>query len=101
MDLIHQLHVVRHVLPLPGYLLLLDFEDRELRVADLSPWIERGGAFAPLMHADYFEQVRVDEEAGTVVWPNGLDLDPDVLYSQSRPIRPGKLREWLAHAAQD
>jgi hypothetical protein len=26
-----------------------------------------------------FRSVRVDETLGTVVWPNGADLDPDVL----------------------
>lgn len=30
----------------------------------------------------YFSQVRVDEEAGTIVWPNGADLDPLVLHSK-------------------
>jgi hypothetical protein len=36
----------------------------------------------------YFAQVRVDTELGTVTWPNGADLDPDVLYAQvtGRPI---------------
>jgi hypothetical protein len=28
----------------------------------------------------FFAQVRVDSEAGTIVWPNGVDLCPDVLY---------------------
>jgi len=27
-----------------------------------------------------FGQVRVDEEIGTIAWPNGADLDPDVIY---------------------
>jgi len=30
----------------------------------------------------YFEQVRADSEPGTVTWPNGADLDPDVLYGR-------------------
>jgi hypothetical protein len=27
------------------------------------------------------ELVAVDPEAGTLIWPNEVDLDPDVLYS--------------------
>ena len=27
-----------------------------------------------------FSQVSVDPTTGTLVWPGGLDLDPDVLY---------------------
>lgn len=40
------------------------------------------GVFAPVKERDCFVQVRVDPEVGTIVWPNGADLDPLVLYSQ-------------------
>ena len=50
-------------------------------VADLSALIAgRGGVFQALQDPDFFAQVSVDPEAGTLVWPNGVDLDPDVLY---------------------
>ena len=28
-----------------------------------------------------FDQVYVDADLGTVAWPGGADIDPDVLYS--------------------
>jgi hypothetical protein len=36
----------------------------------------------------FFAAVRVDLEAGTVVWPNGADLDPLVLHARitGRPV---------------
>jgi hypothetical protein len=37
--------------------------------------------FEPLRRdPELFRRVRVDHELGTVVWPNGADLDPDVLH---------------------
>lgn len=40
------------------------------------------GVFEPLRDPAFFSQVRVDPEAGTIVWPNGADLDPLVLHSR-------------------
>ncbi|WP_374687821.1 DUF2442 domain-containing protein [Promineifilum sp.] len=45
--------------------------------------VARRGVFTPLEDITYFSQVAVDPEAGTLVWPNGVDLDPDVLYSEA------------------
>jgi hypothetical protein len=42
--------------------------------------------WAELHETDYFRQVRVDPELGTVVWPNGYDLDPDVLHGDHQPV---------------
>lgn len=66
--------------PVGGYSLLLRFEDGAEGVVDLTPSLSFNGVFAPLKDPEYFAQVRVDPESGTVVWPNGADLDPDVLY---------------------
>jgi len=40
------------------------------------------GIFAPLLDPARFAEVRVSAELGTVCWPNGADLDPDVLYAK-------------------
>jgi hypothetical protein len=40
------------------------------------------GAFFPLKGLAYFRMLRVDPDLGTIVWPNGADLDPDVLYAR-------------------
>jgi hypothetical protein len=70
------------VQPLDGYRLHLRFEDGAAGEVDLAKMIRFEGVFAPLKERAYFAQVRVDPEAGTIVWPNGADLDPLVLYSQ-------------------
>jgi hypothetical protein len=59
----------------------LHFTDGSQGLVDLGPWIGgRQGVFAPLQDPAFFAQVAVDREAGTLVWPNGVDLDPDMLY---------------------
>ena len=49
------------------------FEEREWR-----------GVFEPLADPAFFAQVRVDPKAGTIVWPNGVDMAPEPLYAQAR-----------------
>ena len=69
------------------YRLRLRFADESVGVVDLTPWIEgRTGVFAALQDPAFFAKVAVDVEAGTVVWPNGADLDPDVLYEATHGV---------------
>ena len=42
------------------------------------------GVFEPLSDPSFFAQVRVDPEAATIVWPNGLDMAPEPLYEEAR-----------------
>lgn len=69
------------VQPLEGYRLHLRFEDGSEGQVDVAQLVAFRGVFAPLEKRDYFIQVYADPELGTICWPNGADLDPDVLYS--------------------
>lgn len=40
------------------------------------------GVFKSLEDEETFRKVFVDREIGTVVWENGLDLAPDVMYKE-------------------
>jgi hypothetical protein len=42
------------------------------------------GVLEPLNDPAYFVQVEVDPEAGTVVWPGGIDLAPEPLYEEAK-----------------
>lgn len=64
------------------YRLNLRFEDGVEGVLDLEPHLTFRGVFEPISDPSYFAMVQVDPELGTVVWPNGADLDPDVLSSR-------------------
>lgn len=67
--------------PAGEYKLYVRFEDGVEGEIDLSKLIEFKGVFEPLRDVREIAKVRVDAEHGTVSWPNGADLDPDVLYS--------------------
>ncbi|MBL8291385.1 MAG: DUF2442 domain-containing protein [Bryobacterales bacterium] len=68
--------------PLDNYRLHLRFEDGAEGTVDLAQTLRFRGVFEPLRDPAFFAQVRVDPELGTVTWPNGADLDPDVLYAE-------------------
>ncbi len=64
-----------------GHRLYLRFADGVEGEIDLDGVIRWEGVFESLQDPARFAEVRVEAELGTVVWPNGADLDPDVLYS--------------------
>jgi hypothetical protein len=73
---------VVEVRPLGGYRVHIRFEDGVQGELDLGRLIRFRGVFAGLADAQEFARVRVDPELGTIAWPNGADLDPDVLYAE-------------------
>jgi hypothetical protein len=59
--------------------LRLGFDDGSSGEVDFSQE-EWTGVFAPLADSRYFAKVQLDEELGTIVWPNGADIAPETLH---------------------
>ena len=77
----HELKDIVDVQVMGGYQLHLCFEDGLEGIINVGSLVDFTGVFAPLRADDYFRKVRVNSELGSICWPNGADLDPDVLYS--------------------
>lgn len=75
---------VTQVEPLDDRRLRVRFNDGAVREVDCS-FLMRGMLGEPLRDPAYFRRARVDEDAGTVVWPNGLDPAPEILHGDYPP----------------
>ena len=67
--------------PMGQHRLFLRFEDGVDGEVDIASMIAFTGMLAPLADPAFFAKVSANAETGTVTWPNGADLDPDVLYA--------------------
>ena len=71
----HEIHTVTEFAIVAPYTLRIVFADGHTQVIDFLP-ILHGEIFGPLRDHILFNGVTLDEEAGTLVWPNGADFDP-------------------------
>lgn len=75
-----------HVTPLPDMWLDVEFSTGERRLFDLKR-VMRGSLFEALRDEDLFRQVQVEKYFGGLVWPNGADLCPDMIFMNSEPAK--------------
>lgn len=61
------------------FVLRVQFDDNSEQVIDFQP-VLAGELYGPLRDRTLFDQVRVDTEVHTLVWPNGADFDPATLH---------------------
>ena len=64
------------------YTLRVDFDDGSHRVIDFSP-VLFGELLGPLRDLGLFNQVEIDPEVHTLVWPTGADFDPATVHDWS------------------
>jgi hypothetical protein len=78
---------ITHVEVLYDHVVRLRFADGVEKSIDLEPYLH-GRVFSEIRSDPaLFASVKVDPDAGTIVWPNGADLAPDVLYEGRRSAR--------------
>jgi hypothetical protein len=75
----HKIFRVRSFRSVAPHTLAVSFDDGLEQVIDFSP-VLAGELFGPLRDEQLFDQVRLDPEAHTLVWPNGADFDPETLH---------------------
>jgi len=63
------------------YTVWIKFEDGVQGDVDISRSF-KGPVFEALHDHEYFKQVRVNPDLGTIVWPNGADVAPETLYER-------------------
>ena len=71
-------HVVSFEKTAP-FTLRVRFDDDTSQVIDFR-LVLKGELYGPLQDASLFDQVRIDPEVHTLVWPNGADFDPAILH---------------------
>lgn len=75
----HPIHRVTSFEIVAPFTLRVAFDDGSVQTIDFWP-VLAGELFGPLRNLELFEQVRLDPEAQTLVWPNGADFDPATLH---------------------
>jgi len=82
----HAVHRVRSFEIVSPYTLCVRFEDGAAQTIDFLP-VLAGELYGPLRDLEVFNQVRIDPEVHTLVWPNGADFDPATLHDWSQCAR--------------
>jgi hypothetical protein len=77
--MIHSIYRVRSFEILVDYTLRVQFDDAAEQTINFLP-ILAGELYGPLRDLGLFNQVRIDPEVHTLVWPNGADFDPAILH---------------------
>lgn len=84
-----------------GHTLCVHFDDSTQQLIDFEPVLE-GDLYGPLRDTALFNQVSVDPEVHTLVWPNGADFDPATLHDWPQHAAAFKemAQRWAAMAAE-
>ena len=88
--MVHPIYRVRAFQIVKPYTVRVWFDDDTEQTIDFQP-VLAGELYGPLKDLSLFNQVQIDPEVHTLVWPNGADFDPATLHDW--PIYEVALRE--------
>jgi Protein of unknown function (DUF2442) len=78
----HEIYRVCSFQKAAPFTLRVQFDDGTSQIIDFRP-VLKGELYSPLQEPTLFDQVRIDPEVHTLVWPNGADFDPAILHNWS------------------
>lgn len=81
----HEIHTIKSIRITAPYTLQIIFGDNSHKIINFLP-VLKGEMFGPLKNTEYFKRVMLDAEVKTIVWPNGADFDPSILYNWEQHI---------------
>jgi hypothetical protein len=91
----HPIYKVCSVKITAPHTLRVGFDDGTEQTIDFRP-VLAGELYRPLRELALFNQVKIDAEVHTLVWPNGADFDPAMLHDwpENAEALAERAREW-------
>ncbi|WP_114783236.1 DUF2442 domain-containing protein [Botryobacter ruber] len=85
------IHLIKEIVGVEPFKITVRFNTGEVRLINLADKLNEWATsphskFAELKNYEVFKQVKLDRDFETLVWENGIDLCPDVLYEISTEI---------------
>jgi hypothetical protein len=95
MSTAHQIYRLKAFQIISPYTLRVEFDDQTVQIIDFKP-VLGSELFGPLRELSLFNQVQIDPEVHTLVWPNGADFDPETLHDWPRYAQSlaARARRW-------
>jgi hypothetical protein len=93
----HEIYRISSFQKVAPFTLRVQFDDGTSQTIDFRP-ILKGELYGPLQESTLFDQVRIDPEIHTLVWPNGADFDPAMLHNwpESEPALKALAKQWVS-----
>jgi hypothetical protein len=91
----HPIYRILQFRVVSAYTIWVAFDDGSEQTIDFQN-VLAGELFGPLRDLNLFNQVSLDPEVHTLVWPNGADFDPATLHDwqEHREALASRAREW-------
>ena len=90
----HPISKIKSYKTIDDFVLNIKFDDNSEQVINFYPVLS-GELYGHLRDLNIFNQVRIDPEVNTLVWPNGADFDPETLHDW-----PFYEEAWIERAKQ-
>jgi len=93
----HEIYLVSSFKKVAPFTLSVQFDDGTSQIIDFLP-VLKGELYGPLQEPTLFDQVRIDPEVHTLVWPNGADFDPAILHNwpDAGPALKNLAEQWVS-----